>query len=150
MGMERSSTIVQHIGEFVTSRVGLIKKAGSFAAVGVINTMVDFVLFATAVKVFGLPLIPANLLSWSVAVSSSYVLNSYTTFAAESGRQLKARAYGAFILSGLAGLTANTTALVLASYFLPVLLAKVAAIGVSFFVNFTLSHLVVFGNRRRP
>jgi putative flippase GtrA len=76
-------------------------------------------------------------------------MNSYTTFAAESGRQLKARAYGVFILSGLAGLIANTTALVLASYVVPVLVAKVVAIGVSFLVNFTLSHLVVFGNRPR-
>jgi putative flippase GtrA len=76
-------------------------------------------------------------------------MNSYTTFAAESGRQLNARAYGAFILSGLAGLVANTTALVLASYIMPVLLAKVCAIGVSFLVNFTLSHLVVFGSGSR-
>jgi putative flippase GtrA len=86
-------------------------------------------------------------LSWSVAVSGSYIMNSYTTFAAESGRQLTARAYGTFIVSGIAGLVANTTALVLASYVLPILLAKVVAIGVSFLINFTLSHLFVFGNK---
>jgi putative flippase GtrA len=148
-GMERSGTIVQQIGEFVAARVGLLKKAGSFAAVGVVNTLVDFAIFAAAVTMLGLPLVPANVLSWSIAVSGSYVMNSYTTFAAESGRRLEARAYGVFILSGLAGLIANTTALVLASYVVPVLVAKVVAIGVSFLVNFTLSHLVVFGNGPR-
>ncbi len=81
--MERSSTTVQQIAEFVTARIGLIKKGEQLAAVGVVNTMVDFAVFATAVKVLGLPLIPANLMSWCVAVSCSYVLNSYTTFAAE-------------------------------------------------------------------
>ena len=149
MAMERSGTIVQQIGEFIAARLGLFKKAGSFAAVGVINTLVDFAVFAMAVTVLGLPLIPANIMSWSVAVSGSYVMNSYTTFAAESGRQLKARAYGVFILSGVAGLIVNTTVLVLASYVLPVLLAKVVAIGASFIVNFTLSHMVVFGAKPR-
>jgi len=142
--MERRG-IVDQIGDLVAARVGLLKKAGSFAAVGAVNTMVDFAVFATALKVLGLPLIPANIMSWSVAVSSSYVMNSYTTFAAESGRQLRLRAYGVFVLSGLAGLFANTTALVLFSFVVPVLLAKVAAIGVSFLVNFSLSHFVVFG-----
>ena len=35
-----------------------------------------------------------------------------------------------------------------ASYFMPVLVGKVLAIGVSFLVNFSLSHFVVF--RKRP
>ena len=145
--MERRNTVFRRVGEFVAPRTGLFRKAGSFAVVGVINTLVDFVIFAAAVKLFALPLIPANVLSWSIAVSGSYIMNSYTTFAAESGRQLTARAYWTFILSGIAGLVANTTALVLASYVLPILLAKVVAIGVSFLVNFTLSHLFVFGNK---
>ena len=145
--MERS-TLFGRIRDLGAARIGLFKKAGSFAAVGVVNTLVDFAVFAAAVKVFALPLVPANVLSWAVAVSGSYVMNTYTTFAAESGRQLQARAYGAFILSGIAGLIANTTALVLASYVLPVLLAKIVAIGVSFLVNFTLTHLVVFGAKR--
>ena len=50
-----------------------------------------------------LPLIPANVLAWLVAVSGSYVMNSFITFAAESGRQLRWRDYGAFVASGIAG-----------------------------------------------
>jgi putative flippase GtrA len=148
--MAGSHDMFHNIGTYLTARLGLIKKAGSFAAIGVVNTLVDFGLFALAVEVLGLPLVPANVLAWSIAVSGSYVMNSYTTFAAESGRKLSARAYGTFIVSGIVGLIANTTALVLASYIVPVLIAKLVAIGVSFLVNFTLSHIVVFGTTPRP
>lgn len=143
------SSMYSNARAFALARLGLIKKAGSFAAVGVVNTLIDFGVFVLGVEVLRLPLVLANVLSWSVAVSGSYIMNSYTTFAAESGRKLNLSAYGAFVASGIAGLIANTTALVLASYVLPVLLAKVVAIGVSFLVNFTLSHIVVFGATRR-
>ena len=112
---------------------------------GSINTLIDFGVFVVAVEVLKLPLVLSNVLAWSVAVTGSYIMNTYTTFAAESGRRLNLRAYGTFVMSGIVGLIANTTALVLASYMAPVLVAKIIAIGVSFLVNFTLSHFVVFG-----
>jgi putative flippase GtrA len=80
-------------------------------------------------------------------VSGSYVMNSFVTFAAESGRRLHWRAYGTFVASGIAGVLANTTTLVVASYWVPVLAAKLLAIAVSFAVNFSLSHFVVFRAR---
>ncbi|MBV9236944.1 MAG: GtrA family protein, partial [Xanthobacteraceae bacterium] len=82
-----------------------------------------------------------------VAVSGSYVLNSMITFAAESGRQLTLRAYVSFVASGVAGLIGNTATLWLASFFVPVVIAKVIAIGASFVLNFSLSHFVVFRKR---
>jgi len=95
-------------------------------------------------------LIAANTVSWIVAVSGSYVLNSSITFAAESGRQLKWRAYFAFVLSGIAGWLANTATLLVAAevLLLPVWLAKAVAILASFVVNFSLSHFVVFRVRK--
>lgn len=128
---------------------GVTLKAASFAAVGLVNTLVDLAVFIAAYTVFELPLIPANILAWLIAVTGSYVMNSYTTFAAESGRKLTWRAYAAFIGSGVAGVTANTATLVIASYWLPVMAAKAAAIAVSFVVNFSLSHFVVFKARER-
>ena len=92
-------------------------------------------------------MIPANVLAWLVAVSGSYVMNCFITFAAESGRQLRWRAYGAFVASGVAGVIANTATLVVASYWMPVLAAKLLAIAASFVVNFSLSHFVVFRTR---
>lgn len=134
---------------FLRRQVMLVK-ATSFALVGVVNTAVDLAVFLAAYHLLELALIPANLLAWLVAVSCSYVLNSTITFAAESGRQLRWRDYGTFAASGVVGVIANTTTLVLASYVVPVLLAKLMAIGVSFLVNFSMSHFVVFRKRTKP
>ena len=122
-------------------------KAMSFAAVGLVNSAVDFAVFSLAFYGFGLPIILANIVSWSVAVSGSYVMNSLTTFAYESGRELKLSAYLNFAVSQAAGLVANTATVFIASYFMPVWVGKVLAIGASFLVNFTLSHFVVFRKR---
>jgi len=124
-------------------------KAVSFAMVGVVNTLVDAGVFFLAYAYLTSSLVAANVLAWIVAVSGSYAINSFTTFAAESGRKLNLRAYGAFILAGVAGLVANTAVLVVTAqtFGWPVWLAKVCAIGASFVVNFCLSHFVVFRKR---
>ena len=130
-------------------RRGVTLKAASFAVIGVVNTLIDLSVFLAAYNHFHVPLIPANVLAWMVAVSGSYVMNCFITFAAESGRVLRWRAYGAFVLSGVAGVIANTTTLVVASYWMPVLAAKLLAIAASFLVNFSLSHFVVFRTREQ-
>jgi putative flippase GtrA len=124
-------------------------KALSFGMIGVVNTLVDLGVFLIALNVFALPLVPANVLAWLVAVTGSYVMNSFITFAHESGRQLRLRDYGGFVASGIAGVVTNTTVLVIASYWMPVLSAKLLAILASFLVNFSLSHFVVFRARDR-
>lgn len=150
-------------------------KAISFALVGVVNTLVDYSVFLiaraalarspAAMSLFAsaatscrctsattIGLIAANMVSWTVAVSGSYVLNSSITFAAESGRKLRWRSYGMFLASGVVGWLANTATLVFAAQVLlfPVWLAKAVAILASFVVNFSLSHFIVFRVRHRP
>ena len=122
-------------------------KAISFALVGVVNTLIDLGLFLIAYNWLGLALVPANVFAWIVAVSGSYVMNSFITFAAESGGKLRWRSYGTFVASGIAGVIANTAVLVVASFWIPVLAAKLLAILASFAVNFSLSHFVVFRTR---
>jgi putative flippase GtrA len=123
-------------------------KAVSFAMVGVVNTIVDATIFFLAYAFLTHSLIIANLLGWSVGVTGSYVLNSFITFAHESGRKLSLRAYGTFVASGIVGAVANTTTLVLAAQTLPVWAAKGCAILVSFLVNFSMSNFVVFRHRQ--
>jgi putative flippase GtrA len=123
-------------------------KAASFALVGVVNTAVDFSVFWTTATYLHWPLVPANVLAWLVAVTFSYVMNSFITFGPESGRILRWRDYAAFGGSGIAGMVSSTATLVALSYVLPVLVAKLVSILVSFAVNFSLSHFVVF--RARP
>jgi putative flippase GtrA len=93
-------------------------------------------------------LIPANVLAWLVAVSVSYVMNSIITFGPESGRILRWRDYGTFAGSGIAGMISSTATLFALSFIFPVLGAKLLSIAVSFAVNFSLSHFVVFRVRR--
>jgi len=150
----------------------LSTKAFSFAVVGVLNTAVDYAVFLAARAAYmhtppalaafaslaatcrcGAPetmlLIAANVTSWLVAVSGSYVLNSTITFAHESGRVLRWRDYSIFVVASIAGLIANTATLVAAAQLLllPVWLAKALAVLASFVVNFALSHFVVFRPR---
>lgn len=140
----------------VEARIAFLVKALSFGLVGVVNTGVDFGVFWIAAQEFRVPLVVANVISWTVAVSGSYVLNSMFTFAAESGRKLGWRSYGAFLASGLVGLVANTAALLIAASLAPRVIdnpalqlaaAKACAIIASFVVNFSLSHFVVFRRR---
>jgi putative flippase GtrA len=122
-------------------------KAVSFGLIGFVNTAIDFGVFSIGYYLLGLPIVGANLLSWVFAVSISYVLNSLITFSVESRRELTIRTYATFVVAQLAGFAANTATVVVASHFMPVLFGKVLATGVSFMVNFSLSHFVVF---KRP
>jgi putative flippase GtrA len=154
---------------------GLGLKAITFALIGLFNTGVDYGVFLWAhatltrseatLRIVGsivkschcgnaitIILVAANIMSWTVAVTSSYVLNSSFTFAAESGRKLRLRDYIIFVVANIFGLVANTGVLVVAAeiVLLPIWLAKMAAIGASFIVNFSLSHFVVFRVRDKP
>jgi putative flippase GtrA len=123
-------------------------KAASFALVGVFNTAVDFSVFWTSATYLHWPLIPSNILAWLVAVTFSYVMNSFITFGPESGRILRWRDYATFAASGVAGMVSSTAVLFALSFVVPVLVAKLLSIAVSFAVNFSLSHFVVFRVRR--
>jgi putative flippase GtrA len=87
-------------------------------------------------------------MAWIVAVSCSYVMNTMITFRAESGRVLRRKDYFSFVASGILGVIATTTTLVVLSHFIPVYAAKLASILAGFVVNFTMSHFVVF--RTKP
>jgi putative flippase GtrA len=89
----------------------------------------------------------ANVGAWLVAVSGSYVMNSLTTFSAETGRKLRLKDYAGFVGSGIVAVAATTTTLVVAANFMPVWAAKGLAILVSFAVNFSITHFVVFRPR---
>lgn len=124
-------------------------KAVSFALVGLVNTAVDFSVFWSTARYLDWPLVPSNVLAWLVAVSLSYTMNTFITFGPESGHTLRWRDYVSFVASGVAGMVASTATLFALSYVLPLLAAKLLSILVSFAVNFSLSHFVVFKARPR-
>jgi putative flippase GtrA len=169
--LERLHAAFPRTMAMVEPHLDMLRKAVSFALIGVINALIDTTVFLLAWSYINaspwalrpldafadachctshdsIVLITANIMSWLVAVSGSYVMNSHITFAAESGRRLRWKSYGTFLASGVLGAVANTTALVFAAKFMPVLAAKVVAILAGFVVNFTMSHFVVFRTRR--
>jgi putative flippase GtrA len=156
---------------WVEPHVDVLRKAISFALIGVANVAVDASVFLLGYSYLTshdatlrlldalaqlcgcargetIVLVISNLISWGVAVSGSYVMNSFITFAAESGRRLRWLDYGTFVASGILGAIANTAALVAAAQVMPVLPAKGCAILTSFAVNFCMSHFVVFRPQR--
>ena len=156
---------------FVEPHLGMLRKAISFALIGVVNVAVDATVFFLAYSYLTsheaalrlldalaqscgctrgetIVLVISNVISWAVAVSGSYVMNSFITFAAESGRRLRWLDYGTFVASGILGVIANTAALVAAAQVMPVLPAKGCAILTAFAVNFSMSHFVVFRSQR--
>jgi putative flippase GtrA len=147
---ERLRPLIVHVLARLRARRSIIRKAASFGLVGIVNTFVDLGVFLFARNGLAWALVPSNVAAWLVAVSLSYVMNSFTTFAAESGRKLRLKDYLSFVASGVVGVVANTTTLVLLSYVVPEIAAKLAAIAVSFLVNFSLSHFVVFRRRSEP
>jgi putative flippase GtrA len=122
-------------------------KALSFATVGLINTAVDAAVFFLMLGFVTSSLIVANVTGWLVAVTGSYVMNSLTTFSAETGGRLRLKDYFGFVGSGLVAVTATTLTVVAAAQFMPVWTAKGLAIAVSFAVNFSITHFVVFRPR---
>jgi putative flippase GtrA len=126
----------------------ILVKGVSFAMIGVVNTGIDFGVFTFTYYYLGWHILVANPIAWLLAVSNSYVLNSMITFAAETGRRLSVKAYITFILTQAGGLIANTATVFILSFFVPAWMAKIPAIGASFIVDFTLSHLVVFRRRK--
>ena len=119
-------------------------KVVSFALIGIGNTLVDFCVFTLAYKMFELPLVAANVIAWLIAVSVSYIMNTFITFHAETGKVLRFKHYARFIASGALGMIATTIALVVLSLYIHVMAAKLVSIFVGFVVNFTMSNLVVF------
>jgi putative flippase GtrA len=129
-------------------RRAIALKALSFATVGLINTAVDAAIFFLLLAFVTPSLAVANVSAWLVAVTGSYVMNSFTTFSAETGGKLRLRDYAGFVASGIVAVIATTITVVIAANYMPVWAAKGLAILVSFAVNFSITHFVLFRPRR--
>lgn len=64
------------------------RRVGRFGIAGVVNTLVDYILFISITKIFALPLSRvwlAKLISGAVAMTCSYLLNHHWVFRPEDG-----------------------------------------------------------------
>lgn len=122
----------------------MFKQIFKFGLVGVLNTAIDFGLLNLLVLVFGWPVIWANTLSFSAAVTNSFFMNKYWTFDEREGR-LHMQFWG-FLIVALVGLGISD----LMIYWLSDLiglhynLAKLASVLVVFIWNFWASKYLIF------
>lgn len=86
------------------------RQAGAFGLVGIINTLLDILVLNLGIFVLRLPVVPANVLSVSVALVFSYTANSRWVFG--GSRQLNPKAAFRFVVVTLVGLYGLQTLIV--------------------------------------
>ena len=114
-----------------------------FATVGMIGMVVDLTVLNVMHKVFGLPLLVANTISFTTAVISNFTWNRLWTFPESRERPIGSQ-LGQFALVNVVGLAINNLVLWLAFQVTQQIvpdpwdynLAKVLAIGVVLFWNY--------------
>jgi putative flippase GtrA len=115
---------------------------GRFAVVGLVNTVIDVVLFAALHAPLGI--VAANFVSTSAGMTFSFLTNGRFTFGA---RQLTVRHAVLFVAANGSTMWLLQPLLIMLAHVMlatPVMIAKVGALGVSLVANFLLYRYVVW------
>lgn len=73
-----------------------------FSITGLLNTIIDFGILNFLVRILSWTVLPANTISFSVAVINSYFLNKYWTF--RDKQPVRIKQFSTFLLISLVGL----------------------------------------------
>ena len=114
-----------------------------FGAVGVVNTALDFVVYACLVSATSIHFALANLIAFLIAATNSYFLNAHITFRSTATERHWHRLASFFVVSSLSVLI-STLALFLLAPVLGAIPAKVAAMFVVVPLGYFGSHRFVF------
>ena|SRR5687767_12645203 len=126
-----------------TSAIVETKRVGKFGLVGILNTVIDFVLFNVFINV-GVYRIMANVLSTTVAMTFSFIANKSWVFGARRGSVLRqavlflaVTAFGLYVIQNLViyGLTEVWLTPLQLAYDLVDLLGLDAVFGEQFVIN---------------
>lgn len=116
-----------------------------FCIVGVVNTAVDFAAFSILFYSLRIDAVPANIVSFGLAMTNSYLLNKVWSFRGNARAMKFPAQYALFVVVSLCGLAMNTGILVLGMYYqLPPLLAKVLGAVIAPVWNFLGYRYLVF------
>lgn len=115
-----------------------------FGIVGVINTLIDFLLFFTLHNFFDWHIIPANITSFTIAVSNSYLLNKYWSFSYVDTGKFSLSQFCIFVLTSIIALLLNTSILIFGEPYLDIVLLKIIGAIAIPLLNFSLYKFVVF------
>ncbi len=115
-----------------------------FAAVGLITTALDLVIFSGLALYTGLPAVAANVVSYSCGIATSFVLNRTWTFGIGRGRGGIERHSIRFVASNLAGLALSSLLVALFVLVLPAIAAKAVSVPLVFLWNYAVARFWVF------
>lgn len=130
---------------------------GKFLVVGAINFLVDFGIFKLLTVVFGMLVVPANVISYTCGVFNSFLLNRYWTFKIK--HKFLSVHFVKFVFVNLLSLGINILAVwVLIDLYQFIgglfgvenLYAKMIATVFSFVINFAGNKLFVFRENKPP
>lgn len=116
-----------------------------FSVVGVLNTAIDFCIFSLLHYGFGIPYIIAHIFGFLFAVGNSFLCNSLWTFKNLRKDKWVTQVIKFLIVGGI-GLLLSTLTIYIAAKFMPVIVAKIIASGISMAWNYLGSWLFVFRN----
>lgn len=121
-----------------------LPEIGRFAVVGVVNLGIDLIIFSVALYVFGVHLLIANTIAYSVATINSYLMNKFWTFAGKSAPEVSTEEFVRFVMFNLAGLLLSNATIYVFAKFIPPIVAKLGAVGVTFVWNYLTIRRFVF------
>ena len=115
-----------------------------FGMVGVINTLIDLVLFSLLVHGAAIAVVPANILSYGTGILNSFLLNRAWTFNDRSRGRALFRSLALFIGINLLGLAFSTLLVALFSQVASPVLAKAMSVPLVFVWNYLASRHLAF------
>lgn len=116
-----------------------------FGMVGVVNTVIDLVLFSLLVQGAALAVVPANILSYGTGIVNSFLMNRAWTFSDRSRGKALLKSFSLFVGINLLGLALSTLLVLLFSQVMDPILAKVTSVPLVFVWNYLASRHLAFG-----
>jgi len=122
----------------------LARQFAKFCFFGLINAGIDFLIYLALTRIFNLYFVLANVGSFTIAVTTSFLMNKKWTFRDTGGDHVKK--YIKFVITNLTGLAIGTTVLYLLVTYLGFydVTAKIVAIVIAAFWNFGASKYWTF------
>lgn len=136
-----------HLARLSTLLFAHLWKMCKFGAVGVLNTTIDMGLFWLLHVKLGIPFIIANLISYSVGMLNSFILNKRWTFVDTRDQGSIGRQLPTFLAINALSLGLSSLILWVCIEPMGAMTAKLLATAVSFLVNFWANRTFVFRSR---
>lgn len=115
-----------------------------FCCVGTVNTAIDFAVFFTLHSLFDFGIIISNIISFSCAVTNSYIMNKFWSFQLEERTKANYKEFLLFSAATCITLFISTSILVIGHTYINIFLLKIIATGATLMINFSIYRLVIF------